>query len=176
MGVMNEPVALATTTEVAQSQQSISEERFAECYRAGTPGNTEVELKTGLNLIRLYAGVYENGEPTNGIININKPWDVRVSFGLVGPLREIICGKWCVSANFESIGPGQEARVVHPDFDFSCKHHYFSVRLPGPKLDPTKCTTPYKIAVTVAARSHCGKPVGILGYVELPLVQLYAAD
>ena len=162
---MNELERVAETTEVAQSQEPISEAHFEELRHADFAGRTEVKLNTGLNLIRLYAGVYENGKPTNGIM----------SFGLVGPLKEILCGKWCVSVDFESIGPGYEFRTSHPEYDFNCKHGYWSLRLPGPRIDPTKCTTPYKIVVTVAARSHCGKPVGILGFVELPLVQFYAA-
>lgn len=175
MGTMNELEKVVETTEVAQGHEPITEAHFEELRHADFAGRTEVKLNTGLNLIRLYAGVYENGKPTNGIINVNQPWDVRVSFGLVGPLKEILCGKWCVSVDFESIGPGYEFRTSHPEYDFNCKHCYWSLRLPGPRIDPTKCTTPYKIVVTVAARSHCGKPVGILGFVELPLVQFYAA-
>lgn len=175
MGVMGELENFTETAAAPEDRQEIAEAQFEQLLKTDFAGKTEVELKTGLNLIRLYAGVYENGRPTNGIINVNKPWDVRVSFGLVGPLREIICGKWCVSVNFESIGPGHEFRVEHPEYDFNCKHYYWSLRFPGPRLDPTKCTTPYKIVVTVAARSHCGKPVGILGHVELPLVQFFAA-
>jgi hypothetical protein len=176
MGVMDEVAKLAETIETPENRQEITEAHFEELLKADYAGKTEVELKTGLNFIRLHAGVYENGRPTNGIINVNQPWDVRVSFGLVGPLREIICGKWCATVDFESIGPGHEFRVSHPEFDFNCKHRYWSLCFPGPKLDPTRCTTPYKMVATVAARSHCGRPVGILGYVELPIVQFYAAD
>jgi len=175
MGVMGEFADLSETIEVPQSCKEITEAHFEELLKTDYAGRTEVELKTGLNLIRLYAGVYENGRPTNSIINVNQPWDVRLSFGLVGPLREIICGKWCVSVNFESIGPGSEFRITHPEYDFNCKNYYWSLVLPGPRLDPTRCTSPFKMVATVAARSHCGRPVGILGHVELPLVQFYAA-
>jgi hypothetical protein len=136
---------------------------------------SEVEIKTGLNFFVISAEVYENGNPTNGIININNPWEIRVAFGLKGPLKELICGKWCVDVNFESFGPGNEYRLTHPEFEFNCQNDYWYVTIPGSDVDPTDCGTPYKLVATVAYHTACDKPAGIIGFCELPLVEFYAA-
>ena len=162
-------------SEVPAAQQEVTAEEFEAFYKAQHGGSTEVEIRTDLSLVRLSAGMYENGKPTNRIININRPWDIRVYFGLTGDLYKLICGKWCVSVNFESIGPGREFRLTHPEFYFDCHHQYWCVRIPGRGVLPTDCTTPYKVVVTVAAKSKCDEPVAILGFVGLPEVQFYDA-
>jgi hypothetical protein len=166
MGVMSEPTLVPET-------ESVSEEQFKALCDGQYKGTTEIEIKTGLNFLKLNAELYENGKPTNGIINANQPWEVRVSFGIDGPLKELICGYWCVEAHFESIGEGPEYHLSVPKFEFDCHRKYWCVKVPG-RVDPDKCSSPYKVVVTVAALSKCHKPVAILGFVELPLVQFYA--
>ncbi|MFM9886094.1 MAG: hypothetical protein ACKVQT_23965 [Burkholderiales bacterium] len=172
MGVMEDLQVPA----VGQSVVAMDKNEFEKFGEQPHCGKAEVEIKTGLTLFALYAGIYENGAPTNGIVNINQPWDVKVGFGLKGPLRELICGKWCITAHFESIGNAPEFDVdVEPHIHFDCHNEYWCVRIPGPRLDTAHCGRPYKIAVTVAYKSMCGKPAGIIGYVELPMTEFYRA-
>jgi len=168
MGVMTEVPAVP---EISEAEFEDLAKRYTECKHC----KSEVEIDTGLNLIRLYSAVFEEGKQTNGIVNVNKPWDVRVSWCLVGPLRELICGKWCVTAHFESIGKGEEFELHYPEFRFDCHNKCFDVRIKGREVHPDNCSNPYKIVVTVAYLSDCDRPAGILGYCELPIVQFYHA-
>ena len=171
MGVMHELVEAETA--VPTEAPDFTEERFEELAKGYHDCKSEVEVKTGLSLIRLYAGVYEGRNPTNGIINVANPWDVRVSWCLTGPLRELICGTWCVSVHFESIGEGREFTLHYPEFEFNCHHKCYSVRLPGRGIRPDDCSTPYKPVVTVAYKTMCGKPGPIIGFCEFPVIQFY---
>lgn len=169
MGKMNEPVGLP---ELASPD--FSRAQFDALATEGVyDGKAEVQLRTGLNLIRLYAGMFENGAPSNGIINVAHPWDVRVSWSLVGPLKPVICGSWCVSVHFESIGEGREFTLRHPEFKFDCNHDCFNIRIPGSGIRPEDCSTPYKAVVTVQYKTMCGRPGPIVGFVEYPVVQFY---
>src|SRR5262245_45898300 len=171
MGVVTEPVLApeaAGKPEVAEKPlvqaPTVAETEFAElvkvyCGEKGTKGISEVEIDVGLNLIQLYGGVYEEGRLTNQIINVAKPWEVRLHWRLVGCLRELICGKWCVKVHFESIGTGNEFELgLQPDLHFDCHDKYFNVVIPGRELHPDECSTPYKVVATVIYESLCGKP------------------
>ena len=174
MGVMNELIE-AEAPEVIEGPD-ITEARFAELAKGYEGrGKTEVEIDTGLNFVRLYAGVYEGRRLTNGIINVAKPWDVRVQWCLVGRLKDLICGKWCVSVHFESIGEGREFTLHYPEFHFDCHHECFYVRIPGRGLRPDDCSTPYKVVVTVLYKTLCNKPGPIVGFVDFPVIQFYHA-
>ena len=166
MGVLTEPVQVPELTET----------QFEELVKGyHDKCKAEVEIDAGLNLVRLYAGVYEGRKLTNGIINIAKPWDVRVSWCLVGPLKDLICGKWCVSVHFESIGEGREFDLHYPEFHFDCRSKCFDVRIPGRALRPDDCSTPYKVVVTVLYKTLCGEPGPIAGFCEFPVMQFYHA-
>lgn len=174
MGNMNEPI-------VAEQQEAFAgpdftKARFEKLAKGYCDGKTEVELKTGLNLIKLYAGVFEGSNPTNCIINVANPWDVRVSWCLTGPLKELICGKWCAAVHLESIGDGKEFTLKFPHFDFNCAQECFSVCIPGGGIEPDDCGTPYKAVVTVTYESMCGKAGPICGFVELPMLQFYHSE
>jgi hypothetical protein len=174
MGVMNELVVkqMAAFTGVDFSKARFDGLAERGCHNA----KTEVEIETGLNLIRLYAGVYEGGVPTNGIINVTKPWDVRLSWCLTGPLKQLVCGTWCVNVHFESIGEGEEFSLKGPEFKFGCEQDCYSVCIPGRSVKPDDCSTPYKVVATVQYKSMCGKPGAILGFVEFPMMQFYYSD
>lgn len=174
MGSMHEMIE-------AQKQEAFkgpdfTEAKFKVLAEGYHQGKTEVEVKTGLNFIDLYAGVFEGDLPTNGIINIANPWDLRVSWRLTGPLREMICGMWCVALHLESIGEGKEFTLHAEEFEFNCNHRCYSVCIPGGGIEPSDCTTPYKVVCTVAYKSMCGKPGPIVGVCNLGLVQFYSSD
>lgn len=171
MGAMNEPVAkpMATSAGVDFSKACFDAVAATDCHDVAT----EVQVRIGLNFIHLYAGVYEHGQPTNRIINVAGPWDVRASWRVDGPLRELICGKWCVQARFESIGEGPEFTLHGPEFVFGCEHECYSVVIPGGGIRPDDCGAPYKAVVTLTYKSMCGKPGPILGFVEIPMLQFY---
>lgn len=171
MGVMNEPLA-RDVRSVEASNRPVTAEEIEVVAKSSHGAHTEIELDTELSFIKLHAAIYEDGKPTNRLINVNKPWEVRVYFGITGPLQEMICGKWCVSANFESIGPGEEFRLKHPDFYFDCHQQYWCLRIPG-KVDPTACGDPYRVTVTVRAISKCDTPLGIIGFATLPEVLFF---
>jgi len=188
MGVLNELVLhepVLHISEVTETQlvpaPTVTAAEFEELTkfyrdRKGTKGTSEVEIDVGLNLIRLYAGVYESGRLTNRIINVTKPWDVRVSWCLVGCLKELICGKWCVNVHFEAIGDtGKEFHLHYPEFHFDCHDDCFHVSIPGREIPVDRCTTPYKVVATLIYKSLCGKPGPILGFVEFPTIQFYHA-
>ena len=175
MGAMNE--AIAIEKQQAFQKPDFTKARFDElaakdCYDC----KSEVELRTGLNLIRMYAGVYEGPNPTNRIINVANPWDVRVSWCLVGPLKELICGMWCVQVHFESIGEGPEFTLKGPEFEFNCHQDCYSVCIPGRGIDPKDCGSPFKAVVTVTYKSMCGEPGPILGFCEFPIMQFYHSE
>lgn len=162
------------TVKVAATE--MTKEAVAAFAKEEYVGKTEVKINTGLSFVELYAGMFENGEHTNGIININEPWELKVAFGLCGPLKELICGYWCVTAHFESIGNAPEFDItVEPHIYFDCSKSHWCVRIPGPQLDVAHCGRPYKVGVTVAYKSHCHRPAGIIGYVELPMTEFFRA-
>jgi hypothetical protein len=176
MGVMNEVTELSKVAAVQpQAPQALTAEEFKALCTKGYDGKTEVEIKTGLSFLELYAGIYENGKLTNHIINVNQPWDIRVHFGIAGPLAELICGYWCVKVYFESMGHGREFDLHFPEYEFDCHKKHWCLTIPGTGIRPDYCGEPYKVVVTVQAKSHCYKPVAIVGFVELPLVQFYEA-
>ena len=166
---------MSVIEKLVKVPEAITEAQFTDLCKSPLASVTEVDVKPGLTLFGLYAEVYENGQPTNRIINVNQPWEIRVAFGLKGPLKELICGKWCVDVYFESIGPGREFRLTHPEIDFNCSNGYWYVTIPGPVLETTDCGVPYKLVATVAYHSMCGKPAGIVGFSELPLIEFYSA-
>ncbi len=172
MGVMNELQGQAVI-EADAANQPVTKEVVVDLFKKGAGAHTEIDVKTDLSFVKLYAEIYEDGKPTNRIVNVNKPWEVRVYFGIEGPLQEMLCGKWCVDASFESTGPGPEFRIKHPHFYFDCHQNYWCVSLPG-KMSPDYCGDPYEVTVSVRAISKCGKPLAIIGFVELPEVLFYA--
>lgn len=149
--------------------QELESSRYYDC-------KTEVDIRGTLYLRPLYSGIYENGKHTNCFINTYHPWDVRCWWCLDGTLRDCICGIWCVSAHFESIGDGPEFNLRYEDIKFDCHNRCWHVRIPGRGIDPDHCADPYKVAVTVAYRTLCERPAPIVGHCELPLVTFYHSD
>ena len=144
--------------------------KSAELYDCSTEAPVPCSLK-----LSLYAGIYEEGHPSNRIINVNKPWDTRVWWSLSGSLRESLCGYWCVAAHFESIGVGAEFNLDIPHFKFDCHHYHWSVVIPGKGIKPDDCTSPYEVIATVSYRNLCDKPGPIVGFCRLPPVQFFVA-
>lgn len=131
---------------------------------------------------RMQAELIENGQPSNNIIRVGYGTSaVRVHWWLRGPLAKSICGYWCVSARFESIGEGPEFRVDSDliPLDPCGKGDYWTdIDLDG-VVKPEHCSSVYKVVVTLTYKLPCkdshGKylPGPMAGHDELPLVQFY---
>jgi len=153
----------------------ISEARFEELSRGSYNCKTEALIKCDLRLL-IYAAIYEEGRPTNCIINIRKPWDVRIWWCLLGSHRDTVCGYWCPTVHFESIGKGPEFDLHHHHIQFDCHHYCWEAIIPGKDINPSDCSTPFIVAATVLYKTMCEKPAPILGFCKLPVVQFYDAD
>ncbi len=119
------------------------------------------------------------GEQPTTIIRSDQDWKVHVEWELTGKLTEFVCGKWCVSAFLESIGPGQELRLpansLEIDLDPEAGPNKYSVwfTVPAGTIKPENCSTPYKLVLTVTYLTPKHRPGPMAGFVEGPIVQFY---
>lgn len=140
---------------------------------------TEVQLPTQPRLeLRMGADVYEDGKPSNCIIQYHKPWDVRLRWSFQGALAPCICGYWCVGLRFESLGPG-------PEFAYPPKPHLvdlnpcgngcyeYTIRMEPGTIRVEHCSTPYKVVAVLTYLDYCKDPGPIVGFCELPTLQFY---
>jgi hypothetical protein len=153
---------------------AIDEGEFERMSREHYDCHTEAAVPSDLKLI-LYAAIYEGDRPTNRVIDIKKPWEVRIWWCLRGGLRTSLCGYWCPSVHFESIGRAPEFDYMHKHVEFDCNHGCWKVVIPGSELhvDPSACSSPYEVAVTVTYLNKCEKPGPIAGFCVLKPVQFY---
>ena len=72
-------------------------------------GSFEVSGSPHLLTGTIAADVYELGgvAPTN-IIRIDEAWKVSIDWELIGSLKSMVCGTWCLHLHLESIGKGEE--------------------------------------------------------------------
>ncbi len=144
-----------------------------EVYTKGRTAKTEANLDVDLHL-DMSAGILEEGKFSNCIINVCKPWSVKVWWRLSGKAREAICGYWCVTLHMESLGGGEEFSFPIKEIPLNpCGTHAYCTEIEGPKIDPTKCTRPYKLVVTLNYKTVCHKPGPIVGFAELPTVTFF---
>ncbi|MDX2039654.1 MAG: hypothetical protein SF097_00310 [Acidobacteriota bacterium] len=141
-------------------------------------GTFEVSLTNPALSGTIEADVYEQGgvAPTT-IIDYDQEWGVKIKWQLSGSLVPFICGSWCVSLYFESMGAG-------PEFDLHRTHtlelnpcgsgkYDYDFRVPRGTIRKEHCGRPYKVVAAVTFVTKCGKPGPMAGYVEGPMIQFY---
>ncbi len=162
----------AAVTETNSDIITIAEEKFEALKSKTYPCDHEVKVPCDLGLY-MFSELYEQDYPTNGIVDISKPWGVNFYWGLYGSLQKAICGYWCLSVHFETIGPGTDftLKVKHKEFD--CKHSYWYAKIPGHSIDPNWCGSPYQIKTVLTGESLCHTPLAIIGACDLGCVTFY---
>lgn len=144
-------------------------------------GKTEVYIPNDPPLrLWMEAAVYEGDRPTNCIIDADNEWSVRVHWHLDGALKNFICGYWCLHLHLESMGHGPEFSIPAPEENIplnACDDKYwYEIKVPGGKIEPAHCSSPYKLVVSLTYKDPCYKKGPMAGFVELPLIQFYQTD
>ena len=144
-------------------------------------GNLEVSLPEPYLGGSISAEVYEvKGVTPATIIRTDQEWGVKIRWQLEGSLAEFICGTWCVHLRMESMGTGEEilfnASQEIPLNPCGDGEYFYDFRVQPGKIKDEHCSIPYKPVVTVSYRTACHRPGPMAGFVELPLVQFYAAE
>lgn len=138
----------------------------------------EVSLSNPALAGTINAELYEVGgaSPTT-IIDYDQDWGITLDWQLTGSLVPFVCGTWCISLFFESIGNGPEFDLHH-DHEIKLdpcnggKYHYdFKVRKGTVKKE--HCGRPYKLVVAIVYETECHRPGPMAGFVELPMIQFY---
>ncbi|RMG94743.1 MAG: hypothetical protein D6706_13260 [Chloroflexi bacterium] len=141
----------------------------------------ETPLGAGSPLLRgtISAAVHEHGgvSPTT-IIRTDTPASVHIKWRLEGPLASMICGKWHVHVNLESIGPGREYSLfdrdcqldLNPGGDGNYECHF---DIPPGTVRAAHQGTPYKMVVTLTYRDPTGRPGPMAAYYEGPILQFF---
>ena len=153
-------------------------------------GNIETDLSSLLSG-RVVAMMAEADDftPTR-IIDANLPWKVDVYWQLLGPLRSMICGKWCVRLFLESLGAdGLDREFGRPLIDLNpcgngLYHTQFQIR--GNEIKVEECGTPFQPCVTITYLTPCRirsdyeehdhrayRPGPIAGLVPFPITQFF---
>ena len=141
-------------------------------------GTFEVSLTNPALAGSIEAEVYEVGgaSPTT-IIDFDQEWGVKIKWQLTGSLVPFICGSWCISLFFESMGNG-------PEFDLNNNHklklnpcgngHYeYDFRVHRGTIRKEHCSRPYKVVAAVTYETECDRPGPMAGFVEGPIIQFY---
>ncbi|KPV51130.1 hypothetical protein SE17_22980 [Kouleothrix aurantiaca] len=144
-------------------------------------GSFEVSGSPHLLKGTIAADVYELGgvAPTN-IIRIDEAWKVSIDWELIGSLKSMVCGTWCLHLHLESIGKGEEldlfdgSREVHVKLD-PCGNgqYHYDFTVPAGTVKPEHCSTPYKLVTTLTYLNECGRPGPMAGFVEGQILQFY---
>jgi hypothetical protein len=143
-------------------------------------GKWEIALPDPVLTGGISCEVYEAGknvEPTC-IIQIDQPWGVKVHWFIEGPLKKFICGEWCVTLHFESVGEGDEFNLkwkkeipLDPCADGK---YWLDFKVEPGTITTKHCSALYKVVASVTYR-NCGKPGPMAGLCEGPLIQFYEA-
>jgi hypothetical protein len=146
-----------------------------------THGKWEIALPDPALTGGIYCDVYEVGgaDPTC-IIKYDQAWGVKIHWYIEGPLTKFICGKWCVTLHFESIGEGAEFNLKYKkeiDLDPCGNGHYWvDFRIEPGTITEAHCSSLYKVVAAVTYKTVCGKPGPMAGYcADGPILQFYDA-
>jgi hypothetical protein len=157
-------------------------------------GKFEVSLSNPALGGGIEAEVYEVGgaAPTN-IIRADQDWGVNLKWYLKGTLVPFICGYWCVTLHFESIGSPKGPDHNEDEFDLHagyeikldpCKKpdahgHYwyeYDFKVPKGKIKPGHCGRPYMVVAAITYKTMCNRPGPMAGFVQGPMIQFYQPE
>jgi hypothetical protein len=159
----------------------------------GHTGYWEVSLSEPALEGGISAYVFEEGgvAPTN-IIRTDQNWGVKIEWFLKGSLVPFICGYWCVSLHFESMGSPIGPDFNEDEFDLKtyelkldpCKKldeygravYDYEFKVPAYTIKPEHCGRPYKVVTSVTYKTICNKPGPMAGFVEGPMIQFYSPE
>jgi len=134
--------------------------------------------KTGLKL-KIKAYVLDNEhEDAVSVIDCDAGGKIVVEWDVEGELKSHLCGKWCVTAFLESIGPGPEIALPNPCdcTPFNCDNPgpwRKEFDLPGGGIECTDCGSLYQIAVTLTSKDCNDRPGHIAAYCKGATVMFY---
>lgn len=117
-------------------------------------------------------------DPTT-IIRVDQDWKIHVYWTVKGNLTELVCGKWCVNAFLESMGPGPEINLHPADLKIDLQpapganDYYAMLLIQAGAVKADDCSTPFKLVVTVTYMTPKGQPGPAAGFVEGPILQFY---
>lgn len=126
--------------------------------------------------IRAYVVDLDRQQPST-IINCDEGGEVHVEWDIRGPLRDHLCGSWCICVYLESIGPGPEIEVPDSCRTYpivACKDGPYRhvVRLPA-GVDCGDCGKLYIVGVTLTSKDGCDNPGHIAAYCKGPTIMFY---
>ncbi len=120
------------------------------------------------------ATLYEEGEKgPQDIISVDNEWYVKVEWYLTGGLERHLCGDFCLTVSFESIGKGKERDFgpvfvkMKPCGDGRYKYVFKSSDFKRFKVGD--CGRLYHVGVSLTSRA-CGAPGHIKGYCDVGTV------
>src|SRR5215510_808827 len=139
-------------------------------------GQFEVSLTNPALAGKVYAETYEVGgvAPTT-IIRADQDWGVKIKWYLEGSLVPFICGYWCISLYFESMGSPAGPDHNEDEFDLRSDDkiklnpcikpdkagHYwyeYDFRVHKGTIKPGHCGRPYKVVVGITYETTCDRP------------------
>jgi hypothetical protein len=146
-----------------------------------THGKWEIALPDPALTGSISCDVYEEGgvEPTC-IIQYDQAWGVKIQWKIEGPLTKFICGTWCVSLHFESIGEGAEFNLTVPHDEIALDpcgngQYWYDFKVPKGTIKKEHCGSLYKVVASVTYKTVCKKPGPMAGFCEGPTIQFYDA-
>jgi hypothetical protein len=160
-------------------------------------GQFEVSLSDPALSGGIEAEVYELGGPTGhnatSIIRHDQDWGVKIKWYLEGTLVPFVCGYWCISLYFESMGSPAGPDHNQDEFDLRAAYevkldpclkpdadghyyYYYDFKVPKGTIKPGHCGRPYKVVAAVTYKTLCNRPGPMAGFVEGPMIQFYEAD
>ncbi|MDP4301078.1 hypothetical protein [Leptothrix discophora] len=127
-----------------------------------------------LTFSRFDVQLYEEpAHEATAILTPGSRYQVVIKLDIGSRLKNILCGKWCVSVIAERIGAGadKEKHVVVPMNNCDGKDDVITIDLPEDWLDKDgegPCGNIYSLYVVVVALDNCNsKPVGLAGFTRL---------
>lgn len=127
----------------------------------------------------IQAAVYEAvADEAKTIIGCDENWRVVVRWDIIGRLKHMLCGEFCIRVYLESIGPGPEIRVPGNGFRVQldpCRTEPYevTVNMTPNMVDCDECGTLYKLGVSLTTTDPCDNPGHIAGFCEGPTLMFY---
>lgn len=111
------------------------------------------------------------------VIDCDSGGTIVIEWDIDGSLRDHMCGKWCVTAYLESIGPGPELALPggcecidwEPCHDGSWKKE---IAIPQ-GIECTDCGSLYQVGVTLTSKDGCGNPGHVAAFCKGATVMFY---
>jgi len=154
-------------------------------------GDFEVSLSNPALAGGIEAEVYEvGGVAPSSIIRADQDWGVKIKWFLEGTLVPFICGSWCITLYFESMGSPDGPDYNEDEFDLHSKYeikldpcitpddcgrywYCYDFKVPKGTVKPGHCGRPYLLVTAITYKTMCDRPGPMAGFVQGPMIQFY---